>query len=382
MVNTGAPFDSLMTLVLGAAVAQGLFFAVVVLVKPGPPKLRLTLGLLFLALAMSIAHAPALVALFHPATTRLLRAAVEPTQFLLAPLAWFYVRAMVSTRRLTAPRVLAHLLPSLLVLAYLLLRDFSAWGRYETAAFHAISFAFSVQVLVYLGLSHRAMAAARRDRASWSSHPDPDGIAWVTPLLTGLALTWFLQAPLRVWLVHGGPALALQNLLALIMGVLVFGLAFFSLRRAPMAPVAEPAAEAPANRKIADGESVALFEDLGRLMAEDHSYRRSSLTVRELAALLDVPYWRLSQVINENTGTHFFDYVNRLRVEEVRERLRHPASADRSILSLALEAGFSSKAAFNKAFKKHAGTTPRQEKTLGSAMSTFAKGDEAKPPAP
>ncbi|MBN8217579.1 MAG: AraC family transcriptional regulator [Spirochaetes bacterium] len=377
----------LFILLLGASVLQGLFFAALALFRPVALSVRVPLALLLLALAASIAHAPVLTAFLHLGAGRSLHSEVEPTQFLLAPMAWLYVRAIALGRPIALSRAWPHFLPSIaVVLAFFVAgsREGGFLGRLDAPL---VSLAFSIQVIIYLFLSHRAVSAARQDQARWSSHPDPGGLAWISPLLIGLALTWLLQAPIRVWLVHGGPATVLQNLLSLIMGIMVFGLGFFALRRSGSLGNTPPEAEAdsdpgprapmeipmPAQRRP-DEASRALFEDLSRLMAEDRSYRRPSLTIRELAALIDVPYWRLSQVINENAGMHFFDYVNRLRVAEVERALSAEAGSGRSILSFALEAGFSSKAAFNKAFKKHTGRTPRSGR--GAPMSTFAKGNE------
>lgn len=49
-------------------------------------------------------------------------------------------------------------------------------------------------------------------------------------------------------------------------------------------------------------------------------------------------------------------FINRLRVNEAAERLCQPDAPD--VLRVALEAGFSNKASFNRAFKRHTGTTP------------------------
>jgi AraC-like DNA-binding protein len=50
--------------------------------------------------------------------------------------------------------------------------------------------------------------------------------------------------------------------------------------------------------------------------------------------------------------------VNRYRVEEMKRLMADPEKRKLTLLALALEAGFNSKAAFNNAFRKQAGTTP------------------------
>ena len=68
--------------------------------------------------------------------------------------------------------------------------------------------------------------------------------------------------------------------------------------------------------------------------------------------------YHLSQLLNENLNQKFYDFVNGYRVEEAKRALFDPANDHLTILAVALEAGFSSKSAFNAAFKKFAGTTP------------------------
>ncbi|MCA6447833.1 MAG: AraC family transcriptional regulator, partial [Chitinophagaceae bacterium] len=55
---------------------------------------------------------------------------------------------------------------------------------------------------------------------------------------------------------------------------------------------------------------------------------------------------------------NFNDFINRYRVEEVKKQLQNPKNASLTIMSLAYDAGFNSKATFNRAFKKHTGENP------------------------
>ncbi len=68
----------------------------------------------------------------------------------------------------------------------------------------------------------------------------------------------------------------------------------------------------------------------------------------------------LSQVINEQLGMTFFDYVNSYRVEEVKARLSSPDVKNFTLLGIAYDSGFNSKSSFNSIFKKFTGLTPSQ----------------------
>ena len=68
----------------------------------------------------------------------------------------------------------------------------------------------------------------------------------------------------------------------------------------------------------------------------------------------------LSQVINEVEGINFYDYVNRLRVEEFKRLLSLPENQRFTLLALAYDCGFNSKSAFNRCFKKTTGLSPSE----------------------
>ena len=87
-------------------------------------------------------------------------------------------------------------------------------------------------------------------------------------------------------------------------------------------------------------------------------YRDQSLTLAKLAAALSTPINDLSALINEGMKTNFTDLINKYRVKAFIELSQAPDSHKYSLLGLAEEAGFSSKASFYRIFKKETGMTP------------------------
>jgi AraC-like DNA-binding protein len=68
-------------------------------------------------------------------------------------------------------------------------------------------------------------------------------------------------------------------------------------------------------------------------------------------------------VINEHLKVNFYDFVNGYRVEEAKRLLEDGSHGKKNFLEILYEAGFNTKSAFNRAFKKHAGMTPSQYKS-------------------
>jgi AraC-like DNA-binding protein len=101
---------------------------------------------------------------------------------------------------------------------------------------------------------------------------------------------------------------------------------------------------------------------LVQLLKDERLYRNEDLTLPSLAEKLSVSPHQLSWIINDQLHVSFPSLVNGYRVEEVMSRLADPATDGASILQIALNAGFNTKAAFNRAFKIHTGMTPSQFK--------------------
>jgi len=102
-----------------------------------------------------------------------------------------------------------------------------------------------------------------------------------------------------------------------------------------------------------------LITRLQEMMTRDAIYRQATVAIAPLAARLGVPERKLREVINRRLGfKNFPSYVNAFRVEEVRRRLADRAQDHVPILTMALEAGFGSIVAFNRAFKDVLGVTP------------------------
>jgi AraC-like DNA-binding protein len=97
---------------------------------------------------------------------------------------------------------------------------------------------------------------------------------------------------------------------------------------------------------------------LDEAMTTDGLHRDSRVTLRGLCeALRENPHY-VSQVINQDLATNFYDLIKKHRVEDAMAAL--VAEPDKTVLDIALAAGFNSKSTFNVAFRQHVGMTPRE----------------------
>lgn len=87
-------------------------------------------------------------------------------------------------------------------------------------------------------------------------------------------------------------------------------------------------------------------------------YVNPNLTLGQFAAEIDTSPKELSKYINEVHQMNFSEFLSFYRVEKVKELLASPDSQKFTFVTLAKDAGFSSKSSFNSSFKKITGMTP------------------------
>lgn len=92
----------------------------------------------------------------------------------------------------------------------------------------------------------------------------------------------------------------------------------------------------------------------------EKNYLNPELSLKDLANKLNISPLQLSQTINSELGKNFNELINQFRVEAVKEKLLDDTQAHLSILGIAFECGFNSKATFNRTFKNITGFTPSQ----------------------
>ncbi len=102
----------------------------------------------------------------------------------------------------------------------------------------------------------------------------------------------------------------------------------------------------------------AIATKLDKVMSQDLLYKNSGLTLGILAKAIEHKPYLVTKTLNVVVQKKFSDYVNTFRIEEVKNLLQDPKNKQYTLLSLAFEAGFNSKASFNRAVKKITGKPP------------------------
>ncbi len=111
---------------------------------------------------------------------------------------------------------------------------------------------------------------------------------------------------------------------------------------------------------ISEDELNPKINELLKIMLEEKPYLDTELDIGILANQLNIHAHQLSKLINSQINKNFFEFVNNYRIEEFKKLVANPKNKHFSILGLALDAGFNSKATFNRIFKNSTGLTPSQ----------------------
>jgi AraC-like DNA-binding protein len=105
---------------------------------------------------------------------------------------------------------------------------------------------------------------------------------------------------------------------------------------------------------------------LEQAMSQGQLYKDNRLTLRALCdQTRENPHY-VSQILNQEFGQNFYEFVNHHRIQHAKAALL--ADPTKTILEIALDSGFNSKSTFNAAFRDHVGCTPTTFRGAGAAI--------------
>jgi AraC-like DNA-binding protein len=119
-------------------------------------------------------------------------------------------------------------------------------------------------------------------------------------------------------------------------------------------------------KKTEEDYSENLNQQLLEYLRENKPYLEAELSLQDLADMLTVSRHQLSALINGTQQKNFYEFINHYRVEEVKILMKRPENKHLKIMSLAYDAGFNSKATFNRIFRQFTDMTPSQYQALQS----------------
>lgn len=310
----------------------------------------------------------------------------HPLPLLHGILLFLYVSVIID--RLPKRRALLwlHAVPVIALYAYLIpFFTLSGEAKIEIYRNHGVGYETFMAVKVYAtalsGLVYVVWSElllrwhTLRIREQFSNLEKVD-LRWLRMLIFGLGGIWLL-------------VIVFHNDAVVFTGVsfFVFIIGFFGIRQSVIfaatvpldsrvfEPVTDAAAEDPAlpatdgsaeQRKkypksgLTEEASAKLHGELVLAMEREALYKKSDLSINDLATHLHVHPNYLSQAINQIDKKNFYDFVNTYRIEEFKRQIALPDNRQFTLLSIAFDCGFNSKSSFNRCFKKATGKTPSE----------------------
>ncbi|HEU4590517.1 MAG TPA: helix-turn-helix transcriptional regulator [Steroidobacteraceae bacterium] len=283
---------------------------------------------------------------------------------LLAPCLWLAIREGVTgevPRLREIPRV--HGVAILIgVLCTLPLMSSAHGGSTFANPVHPASWLYSRSIhttmLICMGIFIAQVPwYLRRCRALLLERLDGRPRHWAAWPLAIVFTTWALAIvrTLDCAFIKWPPAFSL--VVALISVSVTVAALYLLLREFDPAPAPRPVTERYARSKLGEGVRRRIRRKLEATLARQ-AYKKSDLSLRELADMLNESPHYVSQIISQELASNFYDLVNRYRIEHAKKLLRD--SPDSNVLMIAMDVGFNSKSAFHAAFRRATGTTPGQ----------------------
>ncbi|WP_462220284.1 helix-turn-helix domain-containing protein [Ferruginibacter sp.] len=96
------------------------------------------------------------------------------------------------------------------------------------------------------------------------------------------------------------------------------------------------------------------------LLESEKIYEDPELSLTQVAKQLKTNPSLLSKIINQGFQLNFNDFINNYRITAVKEKLQAGEQKTQTLLGIAYDCGFNSKATFNRAFKKATGASPKE----------------------
>lgn len=314
---------------------------------------------------------------------------IYPVQFnaLLMPLMWLFVRRELDSSYRFRMKTLFHFIPSLglfiFALIYFLpmshnefatLMLYEATGGGSTIVVAANDLVISAQVLVYFSLIFRFISRTERKLKEHYSDSDYMNVLWIKRVMIFFAVQFLLILifycilfpTIDVWFIP------VMNLIAssyLVGNCITYPTAAYMSRIAyasssPIEPKAKEFEEP-------DIESMAaICQQITAYLEESRAFTNPDLSLASLSVATGIPQKAISRSINGYCHKNFFDMINRMRVEDAKNRMRDLQN-NYTVESIAEECGFRSRSSFYLVFKKLEGTTPaRWLKTVQEKTST------------
>lgn len=312
--------------------------------------------------------------------------------YLSAPALYFYTKSLTRDDFRFKATDLLHLIPFFIFsLALLLLFDLKSLPD-KMAILERRAFIFSatvssllllgyyLQLIIYLILSLRILHRYQMRIRQVYSATEHINLSWLRFVLYGFLIIWIFDISMLIIKNMYSDWRIIYRYLEAISRTYTFSyILIFVFKGLKHPQIFHSSSNDALTTKYANSPLTAALKDtylekLLTYMEAERPYLNPTVSINQIAEALDILPKYLSQIINEQLGKNFFDFINSYRIEEAKKMLRENKQQRLTVLEILYEVGFNSKSSFNTAFKKATGQTPSQFRSSAFLKTSFTSG--------
>ncbi len=357
------------SIITSFGIFQAFFYFLLLLKERNRSGSNFFLGFLVLSLGLTLNYE-----VIYPtgwyATLPILIKSYIPTQYLIGPFLYLYIRALMGyAPRLRGPELI-HFIPFLLILAYLtpfylspatekivygdayvqpgrgpFTEECIIWGGMQISIWY-----YGVKCLILIRPVFRQLRKQKDYNEMFRN--------WQLLLFLSIFLILLIFLATDFLMLFKDCTLhQFNHLISLSLTGVIMVLGLVGMNR--MDRVTKRITLSRKGEGVSDGE---LIRRIILILEKEKFFLDPTLTLETLAHQLKTSRTELSRIINKERGMNFYDFINTFRVEEFKRRLFLEEYRNCNILEVALDSGFNAKSTFNKVFKNITGLTPLQYK--------------------
>lgn len=361
--------DSILAILLSIGAAQGLLLSVALFsIKRGNTYANRILAVLLISFSILIFFHTAGHYYNHPPSSGRHPWLVHGFLFIIAPLLFFYTRALTEIGFRIHLRDSLHFLPPLAaVIAALLLEALVRFEGFSTYVSGTILALLAVQMIVYLIRMLLILRTHARNIQNTFSSLERINLRWLRLFVISQTIIWPVAGCIDLQRIDSSDV----GFVWLIVSIFMYVTGYFGIRQPEIfsgtvqdeQPGVQGKKKKYEKSALSPGQTSAILRRLEEYMESSKPYLIPTLTLPELSKQINVSPHHLSQILNERLSQNFFEFINSFRVKEAKRLLKDPQCRHLTLAAIGYDAGFNSVSSFNSVFKKATSVTPSEYKS-------------------
>lgn len=298
---------------------------------------------------------------------------LDNSVFLHGPLLWFYTSAISGTPHKISGKNLLHFLP---FVAFFLLALFVRKANWQYADYinYGIIIPKFLSATTYILASLKVIIRHRKRITQILSSTNQMELKWLFSVLVGGLI--LIAIGIISMLIYFFTPVDIPNFggkyLNIVYSISIIILGYYGFRQTSIFIPSHlqnsfvgytdlgTTDEKQKSKAGTDKKLEQQYQELLDFMQTSKAYLDKNLTLFKLAEEMKISENKLSNIINSQSGLNFFEFINNYRVEEVKAKMMEGEHLKTTLLGIAYDSGFNSKASFNRAFKKFTQLTPSE----------------------